>query len=396
MLTPYLPYPPSSGGQIRSYNLIKQLSRKNEIYLVGLIKNDEEKKHIAHLKKYCKEIYACKRSKTPWTVSNILKSVFGPLPFVVVRNFSKEAKRTIESILNTTSIDLIHAETFYVMPHIPTTNVPVLLVEQTIEYMVYQHYIENLKIPILPFFLKIDIFKLKYWEKTYWKKADLVGAVSIDDKDQMQKLLPDLHVEIIPNAAGEDLMELYASKKNTPKPTFLYVANFLWLQNVEGAEILATKIFPEIQKMIPKSRCIIAGQYANEKLKGILKSDVEIIDLAKDSIEAVKKAYSDGCVFMAPLEGPGGTRLKILGAMAAGLPVISSPTGVAGLSVTDGVNCLIAKNSKQFANKAVELLGNKKLFMTIRTNARKLVEDSYEYSGIAKKLEGVYRTLKKS
>lgn len=396
MLTPYLPYPPSSGGQIRSYNLIKKLSQNNEIYLVGLIKNDSEKKHIAHLKKYCKEIYACKRPPTAWTPRNVLQSVFGPLPFVVVRNLSQEAKKVIVNILDKESIDLIHAETFYVMPHIPKTKVPVLLVEQTIEYMVYQHYIDNLKIPILPYFLKLDILKLKYWEKTYWKKANLVGAVSIEDRDQMRKLLPNLKVEIIPNAAGEDLMDLYTSKKSTNKPIFLYVANFLWLQNVEGAEILAQKIFPEIQKALPNSRCLIAGQYANEKLKHLSGSSAEIVDLEKDSIEAVKNAYRDGTIFMAPLEGPGGTRLKILGAMAAGLPVISSPTGVAGLDVKNGVNCLIAKSPKQFANMAVDILKDKKLFSTIKQNARKLIEDNYEYAKISEKLEKVYRNMKRS
>ena len=390
MLTPYLPYPPSSGGQVRSYNLIKELSQRHEIYLVGLIKNDSEKKYISHLRKYCKEIYACKRSKNPWTVSNIVKSVFGGQPFVVVRNYAQEAKEIIGDILKKNDIDLIHAETFYVMPHIPTTNVPVLFVEQTIEYMVYQHFIENLKIPFAQHLLKLDIYKLKYWEKTYWQKATRVGAVSHEDKQQMRKLIPNLHVEIIPNAAGEDLIHLYSAKETYAKPVFLYVANFLWLQNVEGAEILSRRVFPEIRINIPNARCIIAGQYAKEKLKHLVKYETEIVDLEKDSIEAVKRVYRESSVFIAPLEGPGGTRLKILGAMAAGLPVISSKTGVAGLDVVDSKHVLIAKTPHQFAHHAVAILKDNKLFDSIRTNARKLVEKKYVYSKIAKKLEKVY------
>ncbi len=396
MLTPYLPYPPSSGGQIRSYNLIKQLSIRHEIHLVGLIKNESEKEHIAHLKKYCKEIYPCQRSKTPWTISNILKSVIGGQPFVVARNYAPEAKETIRKILAHNEIDLIHAETFYVMPLIPQTKVPVLLVEQTIEYMVYQHFIQNLKIPLAPQILKIDIFKLKYWEKMYWQKADRVGAVSAEDRDQMRKLIPDLHVEIIPNAAGEDLMDLYKQKKSNPRPIFLYVANFLWLQNVEGAEILAKQVFPAILKKIPNAKCIIAGQYAKEKLKHLTNHKADIVDLDKDSIAAVKKAYATASVFIAPLEGPGGTRLKILGAMASGLPVISSKTGVAGLNIKDGVHGLIARTPAEFAKKAVQILEDKKLFLSIRKAARALVEEEYEYSRIAQKLERVYLQMKSS
>lgn len=393
MLTPYLPYPPSSGGQIRSYNLIKELSKHHEIYLIGLIKQETEKKHIEHLKKYCKEIYACSRSKSPWTVGNVLKSVFGFLPFVVVRNYSQEARVIVEKLLQRESIDLIHAETFYVMPHIPETTVPILLVEQTIEYQVYQHYIDNLPLPLLPIFLKIDIMKLKYWEKTYWEKASIVGAVSEEDREEMHKLIPNLPVEIIPNAAGEDLMELYAKKLDNKPATFLYVANFSWLQNVEGAQILAKRVFPEILQRIPAARCIIAGQYAQEKIWNLTGERIEIVDLPKESITAVKEVYSKGSIFIAPLEGPGGTRLKILGAMAAGLPVISSMTGVAGLDVEDGKDVLIAKTTQQFAQKAQQILEDKKLFSSIRANARKLVEDQYAYPKIAAKLEKVYRQI---
>ena len=56
MLTPYLPYPTSSGGQIRSYNLIKNLAKTNEITLFSLIKREEERKYVGELEKYCKKV----------------------------------------------------------------------------------------------------------------------------------------------------------------------------------------------------------------------------------------------------------------------------------------------------------------------------------------------------
>src|SRR3989338_2129187 len=144
MLTPYLPYPPSSGGQVRSYNLIKNLSKRHEIFLVSLIKNDEEKKYQKKLAPFCKEVYLCKRSESPWTMSNVLKSVFGVYPFIVVRNSSPESTHVISKLLNKEKFDLIHAETFYIMPHIPETSVPILLVEQTIEYKVYLHFVSKI------------------------------------------------------------------------------------------------------------------------------------------------------------------------------------------------------------------------------------------------------------
>jgi hypothetical protein len=116
MLTPYLPYPPASGGQIRSLYLLKYLSKKNEITLICLYKNEKEKKYAANLKQYCKKLYVCKRAEKPWQIKNILKSVFSFKPFLMVRNYSDEARTIVEKLLAEEKFDVIHAETFYIMP----------------------------------------------------------------------------------------------------------------------------------------------------------------------------------------------------------------------------------------------------------------------------------------
>lgn len=393
MLTPYLPYPPSSGGQVRSYNLLKHLGKKHDVTLVALIKKSEEEKYVSHLKAFCKSIFVCKRSESPWTAQNILKSIFGRDPFLVVRNFSPEAKQKVHQLLETQEFDLIHAETFYIMPHIPKTKKPIFLVEQTIEFMVYQHFVDNLKWPFIKPFFIFDILKLKSWEKTYWKKADLVGAMSETDKDKMLSLLPDLRVEIIPNAAGEDLENLYTAEKKVQKPVFLYQGNFSWLQNTEAAKHLITTIFPAIQKKIPGAICIVAGQRAKEKIGHLKKKGIEIVDIKPDDIELVKNLYRKASIFIAPIEGPGGTRLKILGAMAAGLPVISSKTGVSGLEVSHMNTVLIANSPTEFATLSHKILTDKKMYNTIRANAKNVVEEKYNWKRVAEKLEQIYLRL---
>ena len=389
MLTPYLPYPPSSGGQVRSYNLIKHLSKHHQIYLVALIKSKHEKQYIDHLRKYCVRIYVCQRSESPWTIKNILKSIFGPFPFLVVRNFSPQAKKIITKLLANNKFDLIHAETFYIMPHIPKTKIPILLVEQTIEYRVYQHYVKNLRLPLAKLLFYFDIFKLTFWEKAFWKRANVVGAVSQEDKRSMLQNLPDLKIEIIPNAAGEDLYNLYRINK-IAKPIFLYQGNFFWLQNIEAAQILANKVFPKILERIPNAKCLIAGQNAKTKIGNLKGDGIEILDIPPSSSSNVIDIYQKASIFLAPIEGPGGTRLKILGAMAAGLPVISSPTGVAGLDVADGQHVLIAKNNQQFVQQSVAMLSNKYYYQKIRKNARALIIEKYSWDKIAKDLEKIY------
>lgn len=389
MLTPYLPYPPTSGGQIRSYNLIKQLSLSHEITLCSLIKFDSEEKYVDKLKPFCKNIYVFKRAKNPWTFANIIGTGFSVFPFLVVRNFSADQKKELRKIIASEKFDLIHAETFYVSPHIPKTDIPIVLVDQTIEYQVYRHYVNNFKIPFLRPLLMLDVFKIRHWETYFWKKAARVIAVSERDAKEMKQLVRGLKVTVIPNGVGEDLTE------NVPlhfKKTILFMGNYAWLQNIEAARILALEVFPKILEKEPDCKVIIAGQNI-EKIADLKKENVELLDFAVDDITSVKKAYQQNGIMVAPLYGPGGTRLKILAAMASKMPVVTTKIGREGIDALNGESILVGEGSEELATLAIRLLGDKKLYESIAKNAQKLVEKHYSYYSIAKKLSNVYEEV---
>ncbi len=393
MLTPYLPYPPSSGGQVRSYNLIKNLAQDHQITLFSLIKDNNELKYIKELEKFCRKVKVFKRPGKPWTLRNILRTGFGLYPFLVIRNLVPKEKEAVEKELNQNDYDLIHAETFYVMPHIPKTKVPILLVEQTIEYQVYQHYVQSKSFWLLKQLLNIDVAKIRFWETKFWQKANKVVAVSESDKKKMQSLVKGLDVDVVPNGAGEDLVSLWQENKKIDKIIVLFQANFLWLQNTEAAIDLVKNIFPLIKKKLPQAVCRIVGQEAYKKLASIKGKSIEIIDLSNDDIEGVKKAYHQATVFLAPLKGPGGTRLKILGAMAAGVPVVTTPVGIEGIDAKDGVQVLVRQSEKELAEAVVELIKNKKLYQKISQAARILIEKTYTYKAIAAVLDRIYRQV---
>lgn len=392
MLTPYLPYPPSSGGQIRSYNLIKQLSNKHEITLYSLIKYENETKYVAELEKYCKSVKIFRRPQKPWTPTNIFRTAVSPYPFLVIRNYSSEEKNDLTKTLKKEDFDLIHAETFYVSPHIPKTDIPMVLVDQTIEFQVYQHYVQTFKWFFLKPMLLIDVLKIKFWETYFWKKAKKVVAVSESDAKKMRKLAPGLNVSVVPNGVGEDLMDdipIHFSQ------TILFMGNYAWLQNIEAARILAKDVFPLIKKEIPDAKLIIAGQYT-EKIKDLESIGIKLINLGLDDLDGVKKAYQENGILVAPLYGPGGTRLKILGAMAAKLPVVTTNVGIEGIEAINGKHALYGENPESLAKLAVKLLTNKKLYEDIADNARKLVEEKYSYRAVADQLDRIYQEVQKN
>ena len=391
MLVPYLPKPDTSGGQTRWYNIIKYLSKKHDITLFSLAKDTSEEKFIPELKKYCKKVMVFDRPKKPWTLRNVLLSFFGPFPLLVIRNFSLQERRAISEELANEKYDLIHAETFYVMPHLVRTDVPTILVEQTIWHDVYKHHVET-KVPsILRPFYMYDVVKVKYWEKHYWNKASKLVAVSAEDRNEMIKLIPGVKVDVIPN--GVDT-EFYAAKKMERKlpPRILYgVSNFEWLQNQEASESLLNKVWPKVKKEVSNAKVWIVGREIPEWIKRLSESD-ESVEVT-ENIPDARDAYASATIMVAPIKGAGGTRLKILEAMAAGLPVVSTSIGVAGLHITHGEQALIADSDEALAREAVRLIKNPKLANYIGEKGQNHVHKYFDWRVIVKLHDPIYASV---
>ncbi|HSV95030.1 MAG TPA: glycosyltransferase family 4 protein [Spirochaetia bacterium] len=396
MLTPYLPYPDSSGGQIRTLNLLKYLCKNNDITLISLIKNERENENIKHLLKYCKKVLTFPRSATPWTAKNILRTGFSLDPFLIVRNSAPGVKEAVAKELESGQYDIIHAETFYVMPSIPKTNIPTILVDQTIEYLVYQHYVNETAPRFLRPLLQIDVEKLKHSERYYWRRADQVIAVSVADKNEMNKLEPNLSVEIVPNGVNLDLFQKKTSW-DSKDPTILFVSNFKWLQNIEAAHVLIKKVFPLVQKNLPKSKLLILGQHITDDIKesAVGKKGVTVTQIADDDVESLVRAYHDSSVFASTIKGPGGTRLKNLAAMASQLPIVSTKVGVEGLKVKDKIHVLIGNTPEKIADLIIKVIKNPPLAKKLALTTRQHVEDNFDWRKIAVSLDSIYQKLEK-
>lgn len=388
MLTPYLPYPLLTGGQTRSYNLIKRLSSLgHEITLFCLVKNNEERKYVGELEKYCKQVSVFNRSEKPWTLKNILRTGLSFYPFLVVRNWAKGERRAIEIKLREEKFDLIHAETFYVMPHIPKTDIPILLVEQTIEYLVYRHFADEFKIPLIKHLLYLDVLKMKFWELKYWRQSKKVVAMSEDDKKTMLFQVPKLDVDIVPNGVDSQ----YFGKKvaqRSDEPIVLYLGNFTWLQNKEAAQILVDKVWPRIKKKIPNCKLWIIGKDAKEFF-----SNFESVDIMVDEVSDVRAVYQKASVLVAPIYGGGGTRYKNFEAFASGLPVVTTSIGIGGTDAKDGSDVIIKDNPEDIADAAIEIVKNTALAKKLSENAKKLVRQKYDWDPIAKNLSRIYEDL---
>lgn len=392
MLTPYLPYPPAEGGQVRSYKLIKLLSKKHDITLVCFSRSHNTKDHIDHMRKFCKKVIVIQRGKT-WTLTNILRTGFSPYPFLVSIYYSPEITQILQKELKNEKYDLIHAEMSYTLPYLPKHNLPVILVEQTIMSRIFAHQAKTDKRIWFRPLMWIDIAKMKFWERYYWRKVDRVVTVSEEDAAVVKKIVPGLRVDVVPNGVGEDVSNL--PKKIHYNKSILYLGNYKWIQNWEAAELLAKEVFPLIRQKVKDAKLVIAGQSPTQEVRSLSNEDrgISVLELKEDDFKGLVNTYLCAGLFVAPMYAPGGTRLKILASMAAMVPVVTTTIGAEGYGAKDGESILIGNSSAQLANQAERVLKDKKLYKKIAINARELVDKNFSWEPIARKLEKIYEEI---
>lgn len=393
MLTPYLPYPLLSGGQIRTYNLLKNLSQKHEITLFSLSKDEKsDQKYLKELQKFCHKIILLNRTQDPFHPRNILLAALSKYPFLVTRNLPFKGKEKILKELKSENYDLIHAETFYMMPNIPEINIPILLVEQTIEYLGYQSYAQNSKFwPIKPF-LYYDISKINKWEKYYWQKADRLITMSQEDKNFIQKeISQELNIDIVANGVDIHFFN-QTQKKLPPDPTVLFVGTFKWLPNVDAVTFLVEEIWPKIISKIPNAKLHIVGFSPNKKILNYGKQDSITVS---GEVEDIRVAYGKAHVLLAPVRSGKGTRYKVLEAMATGTPIVATPLTVEGLDLVADQHVLIASSIDDLASQTVKLLKDKSLQKKLAENGKKLIEEKYSWQAISQNLDKIYKELGK-
>ena len=232
-----------------------------------------------------------------------------------------------------------------------------------------------------------DVLKIYFWEKWFWKKAKRVIAMSQTDSKLMSLRVADLKVDIVPNGVDTVFFAFRRKIRKSKTKTILFVGNFKWLQNREAVSFLINKVWPEIRIVLKENVNLwIVGKFPPENIRKKMPG-VKI----SDDIDDIRTAYANSDVLLAPIYGPGGTRYKILESMAAGIPVVTTPTGIEGLSAVNLRDALIADDAKGLAKMTVKVLTDENLYHTLAKNGRYLVENNFSWQAIAEKLDNIYQ-----
>ena len=401
-ICPFFPYPLSTGIQIREYNLIRNLSASHEIYLFSLTQTEEEKQYVSKMKKLCKEVWAVYPENKhegsldgKRTISDVFLGLFDPNPKYVYGTPSPNALAAMNEVLAEHEFDLLLVDSIYMTNYIwnslKSLKTKKILVEHNIECLIQQQRVKSAGSKLRQLRKWIYYRNFRRYEIEACRRFDALAAVSEDDLLELQKLLPEFdpaNMDMIPN--GVDV-SLYAWAQAEPKPdTLIFNGALTYEANYEAMQFFLTEVFPLILAERPQTRLYITGSTKGVALEALPKVENVIFTGFLDDI---RKAVKESWVCVVPLTWGGGTRLKILEALAAGVPVVATSKGAEGLALRSGYNIFIEDKPAKFAKAVIDLLRDEGLRSRIGAAGFEAVSEGYDWHPISSKLQAFIKKI---
>lgn len=379
-----IPYPLYSGGKIRAYNLIKQLASKHEITLFTYYRENNQLNYLVKLKKFCAGVHAFKRIKV-FSKKHIIISLRHPtLTAHIAHYYHPEFKKELEKEISSGDYKVLHLESFYTSHLLGDYSVKQVLGTENIEWKVYEKHANQqpayLRIPF-----KLEAFRTKIYEKKTWRKADMILAVSEQNAQEISKHT-NKPVYVVPNGVDVKYFKYKPKKNISERPTLLFVGNFAYIQNRDAVKFLVKEIFPLVKNQLKDAVLLIVGKNIPKKIRKYSKNDINI----KDDVVDIREAYYKSDILLAPLRASSGTQFKIIEAMAAGIPIITTEIGAGLLGIKNKTHAIIANNPQKLSEAVVRISSSNKLRRQLINNARKLIEQKYNWDRIGEKLLKFY------
>jgi len=378
-----LPYPLYSGGQVRLYNLLKILSRQHDITLISYIRNLKEQEELRKLD-FLKSVKVFMRGRR-WRPHYIIRSLFTGSSWLSSSYLINDMKDYIQKSAENSGFDLVHIEPFYTFPVVSGLGLPLVVCEHNIEYEIYERFAGTFGLTPLNFFIRKEAGRIKKEEINILSQASEIIAVSREDADKIQKISSEKEINIVPNGVDTSWFT-YKQKEFGKSITYLFTGNFNWLPNREACDKLFYKIWPQIEKSTVNSRLIIAGQNI-PKSYDIQQKRIQILSDSRD----IREVFDKADVLLAPMTISGGSKFKILEAIASGVLVVTTSQGAQGLEIVEGKHYLKAISDSDFVKRALEIKNSGEKIFQITQNARKLIEDKYSWEKIARIQDEVWK-----
>lgn len=391
-ISQFLPYPPDTGGKIKTYQTIKILSKKHQVFLIAFVDKKTDLKWEKELREIC---WGVKTFLAPLITTShkklLLKALggfFNLKPFRLQKYFLKEAAEFIKNLTQQEKFDAVHFDhetSVQYLPYIDKAKQKLKIYdEHNISSEGLFGYVRYEKNPLEKVAYLFEALKFKYYEKKILPFFDKILTISESDRKNLIKKGADFQkIDFLPVPFGTKNLFHFGSK------TILFLGLLSWWPNQDAVLWFYEKIYPLIKKEIPEVNFVIIGAHPPRKILKIGKEDNSV--QVKGYVWDIKPFLSQVGVFIAPIRAGAGVRIKILDVLAFGLPVVSTEMAAWGINLEDGKNILLSNTEKQIAESVIKILKNKELANQIAYNGFCFVKKNYNLNKAEEVLNRAYR-----
>ncbi len=397
-VTDYLPYPCVSGDLIRTYSLIRRVAAHHQVSLATFLERPDQISNVSHMQEFCHrvEVVNLPRKSKVARIPGLLRYILSGVPFDFEFLDSTRLKEKIRNLACEENFDIVQFEQSRMAPYLAA--LPSAFQGRTV--LVFHNIASSQyrRIADIALTLRKRIrtwlhsWMLRRWEPRYAERFDRCIAVSEVDRDLLVKENSRLKgaVDVVPN--GVDTRGYQPLPIELIPPNLLLIGSMDYEPCADGAVWFCRKILPEIIKVIGPVQVWIVGNSPPPIVTRLDSASIHVTGRVDDVVDY----YRQCAISIVPIRAGGGTRLKILEAMALGRPVVSTTIGCEGLDVEDGRHLLIADEPGKFADNIVRLLNDPSLCRRIVREGRHLVESQYDWDVVTEHLLEIYSQLAKS
>lgn len=386
ILSPFLPYPLDQGGKIRIFNIIINLAKSHSVTLAALV-DDRGRAETGPLGQICDEVVLVDRPARLW--ADRLEFLAGRAPYNVVRYRSTDFQAELRRLLRRKAFDLVQVE-FTMMWQYASIfkDIPVVLDAHNIEYRNILQ-IGSVSTTFLRRQLyRLEELRLRQAEEQAWRECRLCFAVSDPERDEIAAY-KDEPAKVVTAPNGVDPERFVYHPREKAGRQILFLGGMDYTPNLDAAGYFLDEIFPRILQEEPEARLLLVGRELWRLGEKNLSPGVE----CHESVLEVLSWFYQADLLVVPLRQGAGTRIKVLEAMAAGLPVVATAKGCEGIAALNGEHFMIADVPQDFSAAVLKVMREPELGSRLAANGRHLIEERYTWDKVVTIMEEEYRKI---
>jgi glycosyltransferase involved in cell wall biosynthesis len=384
-VSPFLPYPPVAGGHRQIWAWLTRLAQDHEVAFVGFYERESDAAGADEIDRLCAEARVRLRRPTPHAYPS-----FAQIPRWAAEFYSEELAGDVAAVTRGFQphvVQILHTNMGQYRRHVGDAAVVVTALD--IASIAHRRRIAATR-GIERLEARFEWLRMLRYEAAVFRDAEHIVAVSQHDADFIKSVAGHTRVTAVP--PGVDREQLAARGRRPVSGSVLYLGHMEHYPNLDGLLFLYHEIWPQVRRSIRDARLTVVGTGARQELARVAPDTLARIDRDPSLdlagfVPDLGDVMDTTAVMAAPLRLGSGVRNKVIEAMAAGLPVVTTRRGAEGLAVRPGRELLIADGRDEFADRLVGLLRDGGLQGRLSEAGRKLVERDHNNDLIAKRLE---------